>query len=82
MSGYLLLSDKFEQEKSSEGYATPIFMGHGVEDDIVKYEWGIKTKQILEEYNYKLTWKEYADLAHSINSQEIIHLSEFINQKS
>ena len=57
-------------------------MGHGREDEIVRYEWGIKTKQILEQHKYQITWKEYNGLAHSINSQEIIHLSEFINQNS
>ncbi len=80
LSGYLLLSRKFKNEISGRVSETPIFMGHGKDDEVVKYEWGVNTRQILESFNYKVTWKDYEGLAHYINSQEIAHLSEFINQ--
>ena len=38
---------------------TPIFMGHGDKDPLVKYDWGQKTATALESFGYKVEFKTY-----------------------
>jgi predicted esterase len=50
LSSYLLLGDKIKElaeEAKGINKETPIFMGHGDADLLVKYEWGVKTAEAL-----------------------------------
>lgn len=38
---------------------TPIFMGHGNRDPIVKFEWGQMTAKVLGEFGYKVDFRTY-----------------------
>ena len=38
---------------------TPIFMAHGDKDQVVRYEWGQKTAQILKDWDWKVDFKTY-----------------------
>ena len=38
---------------------TPIFMAHGDKDQVVRYEWGQKTAQILKDWGWKVDFKTY-----------------------
>lgn len=38
---------------------TPIFMGHGDADPLVKYEWGVRTAEALKQWGYKVDLKTY-----------------------
>jgi predicted esterase len=50
LSSYLLMGDKIKElaaEAKGINKETPIFMGHGDADALVKYEWGMKTAEFL-----------------------------------
>lgn len=50
LSSYLLMGDKIKElaeEANGINKETPIFMGHGDADPLVKYEWGTKTAEFL-----------------------------------
>lgn len=38
---------------------TPIFMAHGDKDQVVRYEWGQKTAQVLKDWDWKVDFKTY-----------------------
>lgn len=51
LSSYLLLGNKINElaeEAKGINRDTPFFMGHGNADQLVKYEWGVKTAEALK----------------------------------
>ena len=51
LSSYLLLGDKVKElAEPAKGInkETPILMGHGDADPLIKYEWGVKTAEALK----------------------------------
>jgi len=51
LSSYLLLGDKIKElAEAAKGInkETPILMGHGDADPLIKYEWGMKTAEALK----------------------------------
>lgn len=58
------------------------FMGHGNADPLVKYDWGVKTAEMLKtELGVKdLDFKTYHGLGHSADPLEIDHVESFIRK--
>jgi len=51
LSSYLLMGNKIKElaeEAKGINRDTPIFMGHGDADPLVRYEWGVKTAEALK----------------------------------
>jgi predicted esterase len=60
LSCYLLLHSKLnELTKNGANKETPIFMGHGDSDPLVRPEWGVKTAQELKAAGYKVDLNMY-----------------------
>lgn len=61
LSSYLLLKGKFKTlvPADSPNKDTPIFLGHGDADPLVRLPWGIMTKQKLIEGGWDVTMKVY-----------------------
>ena len=64
LSSYLLMGNKIKElaeEAKGINRDTPFFMGHGDADPLVKYEWGVKTAEVLnaELGHTKLEFKTY-----------------------
>jgi predicted esterase len=61
LSCYLLLHSKLKSfvPSDSPNKDTPIFMGHGDRDPLVRPEWGRKTADILKEWGWKVDLKMY-----------------------
>jgi lysophospholipase II len=79
MSGCMPAPDKF---KLSAGFEdVPVLHCHGKVDPVVRHEWAVKTKSVLEsEMAFKTyTLKSYDDLPHSINNAVIQDAQEFIS---
>lgn len=60
---------------------TPIFMGHGDADQVVKYEWGQKTAEKLRDWGWNVDFRTYRGLPHSAHPDEINHLESWLNQR-
>lgn len=60
---------------------TPIFMGHGNVDPLVKYEWGVQTAQALKDMGWTVNLHTYPGLAHSANPKEIDDLEAYISER-
>lgn len=57
---------------------TPIFMGHGDSDAMVKLDWGQTSLDILRKLGWNVEFKLYPGMQHTTVPQEIEDLSVFI----
>ncbi|KIW09405.1 hypothetical protein, variant [Verruconis gallopava] len=83
LSCYMLLQDKLKDKIAAAGgvnNSTPIFLGHGDADTLVRYEWGQKTADKLKEWGHPVEFHTYKDLAHGADPEEVDDLEKFLNK--
>ncbi|KAH0538222.1 hypothetical protein FGG08_005191 [Glutinoglossum americanum] len=82
LSSYLPLRDKLKDMIPSDNpnSNTKIFMAHGMEDPLVRYDWGIKTGEKLTELGYTVDFRGYAcsGLDHSADVRELDHFENYL----
>ena len=83
LSSYLLMEGKIKDYLPEENpnKETPIFMGHGDSDPLVKYEWGVTTAEVLKGRGWSVDLKTYKGLLHSAEPREIEDLEVYIQQR-
>lgn len=83
LSSYLLLQDKIKDYVTNEGANkdTPIFMGHGDIDPLVKTAWGAETAKVLKEMGWTVDFRTYKGLAHSADPKEIDDLEKYLAER-
>ena len=79
LSTYLPLKNNLADEKSSANQPIPIFMAHGVDDDIITMERCQDSLAVLHAQNYHIDWHEYP-MAHSVCMPEIADIQLFLSQ--
>ncbi len=77
LSTYMPLPDTLDDEFSDAARYTPVFMAHGRQDDVVAFEYGHKSMELLEARGMQVEWHEY-DMAHSVCMEEIIHIRQWL----
>jgi phospholipase/carboxylesterase len=70
LSGFLPHPDRFLKLANPAQQNTPIFLGHGRNDDIVPYHLGEESQGVLSKAGYAVTWKPYS-MGHSVCPDEI-----------
>ena len=83
LSSYLLLQGKVREmvPENSPNQQTPIFMGHGDSDPVVKHEWGKMTAEKLKGWGWNVDFKTYPGLPHSAAPQEIDDLEGYLKAR-
>ncbi len=83
LSCYLLLAGKLKElvPEGTPNAKTPIFMGHGDADPLVKVQWGQSTAEKLKSWGYEVDFKTYRGLPHSAAPQEIDDLEQYLRQR-
>ncbi|MGQ0651828.1 MAG: alpha/beta hydrolase [Betaproteobacteria bacterium] len=79
LSTYLPLSTKFAAERDPASAGVPIFMAHGLYDDIIPIPRARLSREVLEQHGYKVEWHEYP-MPHSVCPQEIADISAFLGR--
>jgi phospholipase/carboxylesterase len=79
LSTYLPLAHKLPAEFSESNRTTPIFIGHGINDDVIPIAWGRNSRQILIQRHYSVAWHEYS-MAHSVCPEEVRDIGQFLRQ--
>jgi phospholipase/carboxylesterase len=74
LSGYLPLASTLERERHSANQATPIFLAHGRDDEIVPIARAREAYANLGRLGYMVEWREY-DMPHSLCREEIEDLN-------
>jgi len=83
LSCYLLIHSKIQSfiPPDNANLQTPIFMGHGDADPLVKPEWGQETAKVLKDWGYKVNLKMYRGLQHSADPDEIEDLENYLEER-
>jgi phospholipase/carboxylesterase len=77
LSTYLPLNASLSVEKSAANQDTPIFMAHGIQDDIISLTTAQATLKRLQAEKYQVDWHEYP-IAHSVSIDEIDEIRTFL----
>jgi len=81
LSSYCPLHTKFANMISDTNRKTPVFMGHGTDDQTVRFDWGVKTREILEKAKCVVEWHQYEGLEHSVDLTEMEDMEKFITKR-
>ncbi|MCJ1349553.1 hypothetical protein MMC31_007794 [Peltigera leucophlebia] len=81
LSSYLLLHHRIKDFTCNPNKDTPIFMGHGSADELVKFEWGRQTAQALRDLGHQVDFRSYPGLKHSADMDEINDLEGWLQER-
>jgi phospholipase/carboxylesterase len=77
LSAYLVDPQSLAQEAAQANKTTPIFMAHGTQDEVVRFQWGDASRQLLASAGWPVEWHSYP-MPHSAVLDEIRDLGRFI----
>ncbi|WP_298923316.1 carboxylesterase [uncultured Ramlibacter sp.] len=77
LSGYLPLALQTAAERSQANAATPIFLAHGSEDNVVLIDRARASLQMLQQLGYGVEWGEYP-MGHSVCMEEVADLNRWL----
>jgi len=77
LSTYLPMKQRLQQEATVANRNTPIFMAHGLHDDVVAAQFGLRTRSLLQQQDYRVQWHDYA-MGHSVCKEEINDISDWL----
>ncbi|KAK6355379.1 hypothetical protein TWF696_004488 [Orbilia brochopaga] len=81
LSSYLPIRNQLPAMISDANRKTPIFMGHGRDDPVVRYEWGTMSRDMLLKQKCNVSWHEYDGLGHSADPEEIDALEKWVTER-
>jgi phospholipase/carboxylesterase len=76
LSTYLPLRTTLKEEIAEANRATPIFMAHGLYDDIIPLARAEQSAQILKDAGCKVQWRTYP-MPHSVCAEEVAAIAAF-----
>lgn len=79
LSTYLPLQSTLGSEASNANSNIPIFMAHGIFDNVISLEMSLISRNLLQSQQYCVTWREY-QMAHSVCADEITDIQDFLHQ--
>ena len=79
LSGYLPLAAQAAVERSAASLATPLFLAHGRNDDVVRLPRALASRDALQLLGYNVEWHEYP-MGHSVSPQEIDDLAQWLRR--
>ena len=79
LSAYLPLMPKIEKERNAANKDVPIFLGHGIADNIVPLPLGIATRDQLLKLGYDIDWHQYP-MPHSVCAEELDDISAWLTR--
>ena len=79
LSTYLPLAESFEQEAAPKNRKTPVFLAHGTQDNVVPYEMGVRSRDLLVQQGYDVEWREYP-MQHSLSLEEVQHIAVWLKR--
>jgi phospholipase/carboxylesterase len=77
LSTYLPMQQRLQQEAATANRLTPVFMAHGLNDDVVALQFGQQTRSLLQQQGYQVQWHDYA-MGHSVCMEEISDISDWL----
>jgi phospholipase/carboxylesterase len=79
LSCYQLLAGRFAAERLPANQATPIFLGHGMQDPVVAPALGEAACRQLQAASYAVEWHAYS-MPHSVCPQEVADIATWLRR--
>lgn len=79
LSAYLPLASTLAKERNAANSDVPVFMGHGIVDNIVPLPLGIASRDQLLKLGYDLDWHQYP-MAHSVCPEELEDIGAWLTR--
>jgi len=79
LSAYLPMSPTIEVERNAASNQVPIFMGHGIADNIVPLALGTMSRDSLIKLGYEVEWHQYP-MPHSVCPEELVDISAWLKR--
>jgi phospholipase/carboxylesterase len=79
LSCYQLLAPKFDAERLPANATTPIFLAHGLQDQVVMPMFGEASYRQLQAAGYPVEWHTYS-MPHSVSPQEVIDIAAWLRR--
>ncbi len=79
LSAYLPLMSTIEKERNAASNDVPIFLGHGIADNIVPLPLGIASRDRLLKLRYGVDWHQYP-MQHSVCAEELQDISAWLTR--
>lgn len=79
LSTYLPLQSKLSAVAANANKDIPIFMAHGIFDDVISIEMAKSSRDLLMQHHYHISWHEY-NMSHSVSNEEITDIEKFLQR--
>ena len=79
LSAYLPLAAKITTERNAANNDVPIFLGHGIADNIVPLPLGTASRDHLIKLGYSVDWHQYP-MMHSVCAEELEDISAWLTR--
>jgi phospholipase/carboxylesterase len=79
LSSYLPMSPMIEVERNTASNSVPIFMGHGITDNIVPLALGKMSRDSLIKMGYEVEWHQYT-MPHSVCPEELADIGVWLKR--
>jgi phospholipase/carboxylesterase len=79
LSGYLPLMSTLAGERVAENQQTPVFMGHGTDDNVVPMSLAVASRTQLMQCGYGVEWHEYP-IMHGVCDEELADVGGWLNK--
>jgi phospholipase/carboxylesterase len=77
LSAYLPLASAIDTERNAANNDVPVFLGHGIADNVVPLPLGIASRDHLLKLGYAVDWHQYP-MAHSVCAEELADISAWL----
>lgn len=79
LSAYLPLTSTIEKERDAANNDVPVFLGHGIADNIVPLPLGVASRDRLLKLGYDVDWHQYP-MPHSVCAEELEDISAWLTR--
>ena len=79
LSAYLPMSAMIAVERNAASNSVPIFMGHGIDDNIVPLAMGKMSRDTLIKLGYDVDWHQY-QMPHSLCAEELADIGAWLGR--
>lgn len=81
LSAYIPAPGLLVDEELAANRHTPIFAGHGTDDDVVGFELGQRAHDHLQGLQYDIAWHPYPGMPHSVCDEEIADIGAWLTAR-
>ncbi len=79
LSGYIPLIKQFPESRTPVNQDTPVFLAHGIHDEVVPFSRAESAHDLLRKLNYNVEWHDYP-ITHTLSMEELNDISAWLRR--